>query len=253
MLQNWPSYMGDYVIGNESSRVAILIVGRGTVDVPAELFRIKGTVKTENLGLEKVILNIISNPSIRFLVVCGKEEYGHFPGDAVVSVAHFGVDADMRIVSSISAIPYLSSITTEAVERFRSQVEVVDLVHPKKVEEMLALDPIYEFEPERRKELMKVLKELKGREIDDFPAEPMELEVRGLRQSGEVTGRKMHRTADIFIESMLRMPSETLSTRVGLVIVDQEFGLGLDPISGVVFESPDIKLAERMKAYFTGE
>ena len=34
------------------------------------------------------------------------------------------------------------------------------------------------------------------------------VEVPGLRQGGEAAGRNMHRTADMIIESMLRMPSE---------------------------------------------
>jgi hypothetical protein len=80
----------------------------------------------------------------------------------------------------------------------------------------------------------------------------MIVEVHGLRQSGEVTSRNMHRTADIIIESMLRLPSEALSTRTGFVVVDDEFGIGLDPVSGKMFQVPSLKLAERMKMYFTG-
>ena len=253
MSRDWPSYMGDYLLGNDESRVAVLIIGRGTVDIPSELYRIKGTVKTENLGLEKVLLNIVSNPSIRYLVVCGKEEFGHFPGDAVVNLARNGIDEDRRIIGTKGAIPYLCSIPDEVVRRFREQVKVIDLVHPREVEEMVAMDPIYEFEKERRSELLAVLKKLKEEGGEDLPAAPIYVEVPGLRQGGEVTGRSMHRTADMIIESMLRMPSETLSTRAGFVLVDRDFGIGLDPVSGTVFQAPSFKLAERMKAYFTGD
>lgn len=250
---DWPSYMGDYLLGNEESRVAVLIVGRGTVDVPSDLYRIKGTVKTENLGLEKVLLNIVSNPSIRYLVVCGKEEFGHFPGDAVIKLKENGVDEDRRIIGTKGAIPYLCSIPEGVVQRFREQVTVVDLVHPREVEEMVAMDPIYEFEKERRSELIATLKKLRALGGEDLPVGPICVEVPGLRQGGEVAGRSMHRTADMIIESMLRMPSETLSTRAGFVLVDRDFGIGLDPVSGTVFQAPSLKLAERMKAYFTGE
>jgi len=245
--------MGDYLLGSEESRVAVLIIGRGTVDVPSDLYRIKGTVKTENLGLEKVLLNIVSNPSIRHLVVCGKEEFGHFPGDAVINLIRNGVDEDRRIIGTKSAIPYLCSIPDEVVQRFREQVTVTDLVHPREVEEMVAMDPIYEFEKERRSELIKVLKRLNAEGGEDLPQEPIIVEVPGLRQGGEATGRNMHRTADMIIESMLRMPSETLSTKTGFVLVDRDFGIGLDPVSGTMFQAPSLKLAERMKAYFTGD
>ncbi len=38
----WPIASGDYIIGNEDSPVAVLIIGRGAVDVPLDLFCIKG-------------------------------------------------------------------------------------------------------------------------------------------------------------------------------------------------------------------
>ncbi|HUL38885.1 MAG TPA: hypothetical protein VLU38_01215, partial [Methanomassiliicoccales archaeon] len=114
----WPVVQGDYVLGAPSSPVAVLIIGRGQVDLPRELYCIKGTVKTENMGLEKVIVNIIGNPRIRFLVICGKEEFGHFPAEAVIRIWKNGIDEKKRIVGARSAIPYICNIGKEAVERF---------------------------------------------------------------------------------------------------------------------------------------
>lgn len=252
MDADWPQYQGDYSLGNDSSHVAVLIIGRGAVDVPSENYRIKGTVKTENLGLEKVVLNIVSNPSIRHLVVCGKEEFGHFPADALLCLIRNGVDHDRRIIGSKGAIPYLCSLPPEVVERFRSQISLVDLVHPKDSIELVAMDPLYEFDSDRREELLRALIELAKLRSEEYPDGPMIVEVQGLRQSGEVTARNMHRTADIIIESMLRLPSEALSTRTGFALVDEEFGIALDPVSGMMFHAPNLKLAEKMKTYFTG-
>lgn len=39
---------------------------------------LSGTLQTENVGLEKVICNVIANPNIRYIVVCGPESPGHF-------------------------------------------------------------------------------------------------------------------------------------------------------------------------------
>ena len=253
MELDWPYYKGDYLLGNEESRVAVLIIGRGTVDVSADLYRVKGTVKTENLGLEKIILNIVSNPSIRHLVVCGKEEYGHFPGDAILCLHQNGMDADHRIIGAKGAIPYLCSLNEQVVQRFREQVHIIDLIHPKEVEEMVAMDPIYELTKERRNELVKVLRHLKEQGGCDLEHGPMTLEVPGLRESGEATGRNMHRTADMIIETMLTLPSESLSTKTGFILISNEFNMGLDPVSGNVFTAPSLKLAEKMRAYFTGE
>jgi len=250
--RDWPAYPGEYVVGDAGSNVAVLIIGRGAVDVPPDLFNIKGIMKTENVGLEKVVLNVISNPRIRFLVVCGKEEFGHFPADAVLCLIRNGTDEEKRIIGAKSAIPFLCSVPKEAVERFRSQVKVVDLVHPKDVNEIVAMDPIYQFEDDRRDELVKELELLKEEKVDDLPGDPIFLEVRGLMQASDVIGKRMHRTADVIIEGFLRMPSEELNTRADFAIVDEHFGIGIDPVSGEIFQSPNLELAGRMRSYFTG-
>jgi len=36
-----------------------------------------GTLQTANIGLEKMIANVVANPNIRNLVLCGKEVAGH--------------------------------------------------------------------------------------------------------------------------------------------------------------------------------
>ncbi|QLH74185.1 MAG: hypothetical protein HPY73_01125 [Methanomassiliicoccales archaeon] len=245
-------YPGEYILGEIGSKVAVLIIGRGAVDVPSRLFKIKGIMKTENVGLEKVILNVISDPSIRFLVVCGKEEFGHFPADAIINLMKNGIGDDKRIIGARSAIPFLCSVPRYAIERFRSQVTLVDLVHPKDVDEIVAMDPIYQFDDERRRELIEELERLSEVKIEDFPYGPMNIEVRGLMQASDSIGKTMHRTADVIIEGFLRMPSEALNTRSGFAIVDEHFGIGIDPVGGSVFQSPNLELAGRMRMYFTG-
>ncbi|MCJ7517260.1 MAG: hypothetical protein MUO18_04765, partial [Methanomassiliicoccales archaeon] len=129
-VDDWPIAPGDREVGSVDSPIAIAVVGRGVVHIPSELYSIKGTVKTENIGIEKIIVNIISNPRIRFLIVCGKDEFGHYPGDAMLNVGKNGVDENMRIKGSRSAIPYLCNIPREAVDRLLAQVEIIDLLHP---------------------------------------------------------------------------------------------------------------------------
>lgn len=146
MKMDWPPVPGDYDVGDEESPIAILIVGRGQTKIPKEDFAINGVLKTENVGLEKVVANIISNPNIRFLIACGKEEFGHFPGHALIGLWKNGVGDHMRISCEKAAIPYLCNLDREAVERFRSQVTLIDLIYPKKAEEIIAYDPIYNFD-----------------------------------------------------------------------------------------------------------
>ena len=106
---------------------------------------------TENLGVEKVVLNIISNSHIRYLVVCGAESGGHLPGDALVSLHANGIEESGRIKKARGAIPYLEHLHTGAVERFQRQIALVDMrsivdvdeIHHR-VEELWRAEPLDE-------------------------------------------------------------------------------------------------------------
>ena len=87
-----------------------------------------GTLQTENIGLEKVVCNLVSNPNIRYLIVFGPESPGHLVGDAIVALAKNGMDARRRIVGTNAPTPYLFNIPSEFVERFRKQITVIDLI-----------------------------------------------------------------------------------------------------------------------------
>ena len=68
----WPVISGDYIVGDPESPVAVTTLAS---HIEAELSgaAIAGPCKTENLGVEKVVANIISNPNIRFLILAGAE------------------------------------------------------------------------------------------------------------------------------------------------------------------------------------
>lgn len=127
--EGWPKIVGDYVVGDKESPVAVITLGSHMGDSLIEAGAgITGSLHTENLGIEKVVSNVISNPNIRFLVVCGAEVQGHITGQTIKSLYENGFDEKKRIVGSIGAIPYLDNLTEEAIERFRKQVQIIDLV-----------------------------------------------------------------------------------------------------------------------------
>ncbi len=117
---------GRFVEGDSSSPVAVVTLS-DEFELPTGKVALYGSMKTENLGVEKVVANIVSNPNIRFLVVCGQEVRGHRSGDSIVSLHKSGVDGNNRVVGARSAIPFMENLPREAIERFRRQVEVVDL------------------------------------------------------------------------------------------------------------------------------
>jgi len=248
----WPTASGDYVLGNEASPVAVLIVGRGAVEVSPELYRIKGILKTENIGLERVIVNIISNPGIRVLVLCGKEEFGHFPGEAIHALMDNGVDEHRRIRSTRSAIPFLCDLPLEAIERFRSQVVLLDIMDDTPAQEIAAYDPIYEFERESRDRLEATLRELAERTYPPYPGEAIIVRSMAFAGEGGNVAKQLHQASDDFITPMLRLPSDGLNISMGMVLLDQEFGVVLEPLQGRVITVPSVELALRLRSYLTG-
>jgi len=137
---DYPPEEGCYLRGNDFSPVAVVVILKwrreetppeieGLVRTAAESgAALAGTLQTENIGLEKVISNLVSNPNIRYLIVFGPESPGHLVGDAIVALAKNGLDAGRRILGAKAPTPYLFNIPAGFVERFRKQLTVIDLV-----------------------------------------------------------------------------------------------------------------------------
>ncbi len=124
----WPPISGDFEVGDPSGCVAVCTLGK-KVRVDAD-YAIIGTCKTENIGIERVIVNVISNSYVRFLILAGPEVPGHLTGSSLRCLYEQGIDSDTRkIIDAPGAIPYIENIPIEAVERFRSQIEFVDMMN----------------------------------------------------------------------------------------------------------------------------
>lgn len=154
--EGWPVVKGEYESGNPENPVAVSTCGshvKGAGQLAAGAC-ITGPQKTENLGIEKVVANIISNPNIRFLLVTGSEVKGHISGEAIIMLHKNGIK-DNRIVGATGAIPYIENLTDEAIKRFQAQVQVVEMMGTEdegaivaKVKELAAKDPgAFEGEP----------------------------------------------------------------------------------------------------------
>jgi tetrahydromethanopterin S-methyltransferase subunit A len=249
----WPTVPGDYVLGNANSPIAIVIIGRGSLPVAAEHYAIKGQLVTENVGLEKVVANIVANPRIRFLLVCGKEEVGHLPGEAIQALSKNGVDKRMRIRGCKSAVPYLCNLSAEAVERFQEQVEVVNHVDASDMREMpteyLAR---YSIEGENLERIERSVLECEAGDPGPFPAPPCIENNEALQFEGENVARMNYSSADIFTQKMLRMPSEKLSTATKLVTISEEFGIVVEPVDSEVMQVVSPQFAARLSAYLRG-
>jgi len=136
----YPPEEGCYLRGNDYSPVAVVVILRWRrEETPADIEKLvrvaiesgaalAGTLQTENIGIEKIICNIVSNPNIRYLVVCGPESPGHLVGKSLLALAKNGRDEKKRIIGTEAPTPFLFNVQPEFVERFRKQITLIDLV-----------------------------------------------------------------------------------------------------------------------------
>ncbi len=128
----WPAVPGDYRVLGEGP---IAISTLASLDLPDMIAAarppgvcIVGKTETENIGLDKVIRNVVSNPTIRYLILTGEDAPGHLPGQTLLALATNGVDDGMRVIGSRGVRPVLRNVTRGEVEAFRRQVQVVDMI-----------------------------------------------------------------------------------------------------------------------------
>ena len=142
-MSDWPSVPGRYYTGNQSSCVAVCTLA--SIDL-LEKFKdsehlnkisIIGKAVTENIGIEKIVQNIVTNPNIRFLILCGQESHGHFVGQAIKSLIENGVDDNGNIIGAVGPMPNVKNLTKEQIENFQKQVEIVDLIDCEDVEKVI--------------------------------------------------------------------------------------------------------------------
>jgi len=95
---------------------------------PKELCDLR-TCFTENFGIEKVIVNVLANPNINCLIVCG-EESEHLVGESIISLAE-NVDSTMtglrKIIGSNFPLPYLNETPMTVISRFLKEIKILSL------------------------------------------------------------------------------------------------------------------------------
>ncbi|MBI4644483.1 MAG: DUF4346 domain-containing protein [Deltaproteobacteria bacterium] len=134
--RGWPPLPGAYRVLRYQAPVAVCtLTGE---DLAAAVggqagpeIAVVGTLHTENLGIERLIQNVLANSYLRFVIICGpdsRQTVGHYPGQSLVALARQGIDARGRIQGAQGRRPWLKNLSPEAVAHFRKMVEVVDLI-----------------------------------------------------------------------------------------------------------------------------
>jgi len=126
MDEEYYPWGGEFTACDPQGSVAVVLLT--TTYRPPASVAIYGSLKTENIGVEKIVANVISNPYIRYLIVCGEDIRGHRSGASLLALSANGIDANHRIIDAPGAIPYIENLDEPALERFQQQITTVDLI-----------------------------------------------------------------------------------------------------------------------------
>jgi tetrahydromethanopterin S-methyltransferase subunit A len=136
---DYPPEEGRYLRGDDYSPAALAVILNCDADkIPEDLVMLlragieagaalSGTVQTENIGFEKMVCNIVANPNVRYLILAGPESEGHRTGQALKALLANGVDDKKRILGTDAPHPFLFNLPMDFIERFRSQLTLIDL------------------------------------------------------------------------------------------------------------------------------
>ena len=139
--QAWPPAPGEYSVLCSDPACPVAVSTLASVELVQALASQKpdglcivGKTETENIGIEKVIRNTITNPAIRSLLLVGKESKGHHTGGTFLALGENGVDENMRVIDSPGKRPVLRNVARDEVEAFRGQVQIADMIGCENVE-----------------------------------------------------------------------------------------------------------------------
>ena len=127
MIEEYYPWEGEFSVCNRNGCIAVVLLNFEYI--PPSFVAIYGKLKTENIGIEKIVANVISNPNIRYLAVCGEDIKGHKSGKSLIALHKNGIDNNNRIIKAPGAIPYIENLNRNAIKRFRNQIEIIDLVN----------------------------------------------------------------------------------------------------------------------------
>lgn len=139
-MSSAPYTPGDFVLGSPESPVAVCTLGTQSLLPKLEgrpEVAIAGRVYTENVGVEKMVQNLLANPRLRVLLLCGRESR-HRVGQAILSLHRNGVDpVTKRIRGATGPEPVLPNLSEQEVTTFQAHFQVIDLIGEQDVDRIL--------------------------------------------------------------------------------------------------------------------
>jgi len=132
--------VGDVVFGGADSPVAVctlasrrllpLLAGRPEIAVAGRVF-------TENVGIERMVQNLVGSERLRYLIVCGRESR-HRVGQTIVALHRNGLDDGSRVAGSEAPEPLMPNLTQMQLRAFQERVVLVDMIGEEDAEVIVA-------------------------------------------------------------------------------------------------------------------
>ena len=132
----WPLVAGEYRVGDVTAGVAVCTLSSRDLIAPVSVLpgvAIAGRLITVNLGIERMVTNLLGNPGIRALVICGKDSPVFHTAQAIRALVENGVTAERRIIGAQGHWPVLGNLSTAQIARFRDQVMLVDAIGTREI------------------------------------------------------------------------------------------------------------------------
>ena len=96
---------------------------------------IAGRLLSENKGIDSLLRSVISNEKINTIILCGKDVLGHNSGDSLLCLYKNGMDANNKIIGSISPHPILT-VSKKEVSKFQGQVKIINKIGKTSISEL---------------------------------------------------------------------------------------------------------------------
>jgi tetrahydromethanopterin S-methyltransferase subunit A len=143
--KTWFPIAGEYFAFCEGSSCPIAVSTLSSIKLAEDLANnrpkelcIVGKTETENIGIDKVIKNTISNQTVQVVIIAGKDSEGHYSGNTLLALWENGVDKNMKVIGSKGKLPILKNVSQEEVETFRKQIKkIVNMIGNEDVEAVI--------------------------------------------------------------------------------------------------------------------
>ena len=182
---DWPVCSKENVIlGNPKSEIAIATLWTPTKKITDELgpdsFCVAGQLYSKE-GINFIFRNILANPKIRYLIICGTELSGS--GQVLVDFFEKGIDDNYNVIGNDFAKVH-QEIPRESLDLIRKNVTIEKIIGVQDVAEIKKIISNYKSQGKPFAEPM-IFAEKKEDEIKYFPTDQSVFKIRG-KYVGEV-------------------------------------------------------------------